>query len=121
MNIRLLLPALIALSIGLTHAANTNTANTVTASAVTPTKTAATGQPQNTIVQLGSFRNPKLASQKTARAALLGIRTMIVEFREQGQTLYRVRTKPMTAQEAGKIAAQLEQNGISAIMLQVES
>lgn len=71
----------------------------------------------NAIIQIGSFRNPQFAAEQSAKVALVGVRTQVVEVRQNGVTYYRVRTKPMPQNTAEQTLSKLQQNQIPAIIV----
>lgn len=75
-----------------------------------------------TVVQIGSFRDARLAKQQSARAALIGIQTHVVEQKltdadASQRVYYRVRTTAMPQKQAEQIAQRLRQENIEAIVL----
>lgn len=69
------------------------------------------------VVQVGSFRNAQFATQQSAKAALLGVNTQVVEVRSNGAIYYRVRTRPMSQDAAERTMQKLNQNNIPAMIL----
>lgn len=77
----------------------------------------ATHAANHVMIQIGSFRNPQLATQQSAKAALIGVRTRIVEFRHNNILYYRVITLPVPQDVAEKTLTRLQQNNIAAIVI----
>lgn len=76
------------------------------------------------VVQMGSYRNVKLAKAHVAEAALLGVKAHVVEEKalynqSQPQTYYRVRTGAMSQDKAEKVAVKLRQNNMDVILFEV--
>lgn len=86
---------------------------------------AASASAADVVVQMGSFRNLKLAKTQVAEAALLGVKAHVVEeknlYAQSGvQTHYRVRTAPMPHNQAENLAAKLRQNNMDVILFEVK-
>ncbi|XXQ67573.1 SPOR domain-containing protein [Neisseriaceae bacterium B1] len=69
------------------------------------------------VVQVGSFHNAQFAAQQSAKTALVGVNTQVVEVRQNDTVYYRVRTRPMPQDAAERIMQTLNQNNIPAMIL----
>ena len=84
-------------------------------------KAAAPNDPFTYFVQAGAFKSPTDADAQKAKLSMMGIEAKVSEREQAGRAIFRVRSGPFDDKEqAEKIKARLDANGMDAALVRVQ-
>jgi cell division protein FtsN len=98
------------------------TASAPTAATSTPfTPSNAANDPFTYFVQAGAFKSANDADAQKAKLSMMGIEAKVSEREQAGRAIFRVRSGPFDDKEqAEKIKARLDANGMDAALVRVQ-
>jgi cell division protein FtsN len=83
--------------------------------------TAASNDPFTYFVQAGAFKSANDADAQKAKLSMMGIEAKVSEREQAGRAIFRVRSGPFDDKEqAEKIKARLDANGMDAALVRVQ-